>query len=254
MTLFLTSSPCIGWAGDLNPANGFLSKLRKTLPHPLHCLMISSAPDDKEMTERMAWDMREIFGRADLAFDKYEVLDRRTQRYAARMICDANFIILCGGHVPTEHKFFKELHLRTRLSRFEGVIMGISAGSMNAADIVYAPPELDGESLDPKYKVYLHGLGFTDVNILPHFEMIRESWLDGRLLVGDIVARHSYSHPVYCLNDGTYLLITNAENKEKKRTELHGEAYRMKDGKLDLICHDGECKLICKNGSLRIVK
>ena len=123
MTLFLTSSPCIGWAGDLNPANGFLSKLRKTLPHPLHCLMISSAPDDKEMTDRMAWDMREIFGRADLAFDKYEVLDRRTQRYAARMICDANFIILCGGHVPTEHKFFKELHLRARLSRFEGVIM-----------------------------------------------------------------------------------------------------------------------------------
>jgi hypothetical protein len=84
--------------------------------------------------------------------------------------------------------------------------------------------------------------------------MIRESQLDGRLLVGDIVARHSYSHPVYCLNDGTYLLITNAENKEKKRTELYGEAYRMKDGKLELICRDGECKLICKNGSLRIVK
>ncbi len=206
------------------------------------------------MTDRMAWDMREIFERAGLAFDKYEVLDRRTQRYAMRMIRDANFIILCGGHVPTENMFFEEIHLRARLSRFDGVIMGISAGSMNAADLVYAPPELDGESLDPKYKVYLRGLGFTDVNILPHFEMIRESRLDGRLLIDDIVARHSYSHPVYCLNDGTYLLITNAEKKEKKRTVLHGEAYRMKNGKLDLICHDGECKLICKNGSLRIVK
>lgn len=254
MTLFLTSSPCIGWAGDLNPANGFLSRLRKALPHPLHCLLITSAPDDKEMTDRMAWDMREIFGRADLAFDKYEVLDRRTQRYEARMICDANFIILCGGHVPTENKFFKEIHLRARLSRFNGVVMSISAGSMNAADIVYASPELDGESIDPNYMVYLRGLGLTDVNILPHFEMIRESRLDGRLLIKDIVARHSYTLPVYCLNDGTYLLITNAEKKEKRRTELHGEAYRMKDGKLDLICHDGECKLICKNGSLRIVK
>ena len=125
---------------------------------------------------------------------------------------------------------------------------------MNAADIVYASPELEGESIDPNYKIYLHGLGFTDINILPHFEMIREYRLDGRLLIGDIVARHSYMHPVYCLNDGSYLLITNAENKAKKRTELYGETYRMRDGKLDLICHDGECKLICKNGSLRIVK
>ena len=86
MTLFLTSSPCIGWAGDLNPANGFLDELRATLPHPLHCLLITSAPDDKEMTDRMAWDMREIFARAGLAFDKYEVLDSRTQRYAMRRL------------------------------------------------------------------------------------------------------------------------------------------------------------------------
>lgn len=254
MTLFLTSSPCLGWAGDLNPANGFLDKLTAALPHPLHCLMITSAPDDKVMTDRMAWEMREIFERADLAFDKYEVLDRRTQKYAARMIRDANFIILCGGHVPTENKFFDELQLRARLRRFDGIIMGISAGTMNAADIVYASPELDGESIDPQYKVYLRGLGLTDVNVLPHFQVIRDSRLDGRLLISDIVAKHSYTLPVFCLNDGTYLLITNAEDKEKRRTELHGEAYRIKDGKLALICHDGESKLVCKNGSLRIIR
>lgn len=253
MTLFLTSSPCLGWAGDLNPANGFLDKLRAELPHPLHCLLITSAPDDKEMTDRMAWDMREIFERADLAFDKYEVLDRRTQKYATLMIRNANFIILCGGHVPTENKFFEKLHLRAKLHTFSGVILGISAGTMNAADVVYAPPELDGESIDPDYKVYLHGLGFTDINVLPHFEMIHGSRLDGRLLVEDIVAHHSYQHPVYCFNDGTYLHITNAEDIGKKRTVLHGETYRMRNGRLVRVCCDGESKLVCKNGSLRFI-
>lgn len=254
MTLFLTSSPCLGWAGDLNPANGFLDMLRAALPSPLRCLLITSAPDDREMTDRMAWEMREIFERANLAFDRYEVLDRRTQKYAARMVRNANFIILCGGHVPTENRFFDELHLRTKLKRFDGIIMGISAGTMNAADVVYASPELDGESIDPNYQIHLRGLGLTDINVLPHFQMLQGSKLDGRLLVEEIVAEHSYLHPVYCLNDGTFLYISDAENKRKRRTILYGAAYRMQDGKLSNICQNGERKLICRNGSLRRIK
>lgn len=253
MTLFLTSSPSLGWAGDLNPANGFIDRLRAALPRPLNCLLITSAPDDKEMTDRMAWEMREIFERADLPFDNYEVLDRRTQRYAARMLRNSNFIILAGGHVPTQNKFFVELHLRTRLKHFEGVIMGISAGTMNAADIVYASPELEGESIDPDYQIYLRGLGLTDVNVLPHFQMLRSYQIDGRMLLDDVVSAHSYNRPVFCLNDGSYLHITDTENPKKKRTLLCGEAYRMKNGRLVNICRDGQCKLISRNGAIRNV-
>ncbi len=253
MTLFLTSSPCLGWAGDLNPANGFIDKLRAALLRPIHCLLITSAPDDQEMTDRMAWEMRETFEHVDLAFDKYEVLDRRTQRQAARMVREANFIILCGGHVPTENRFFEELHLRTKLKRFDGVIMGISAGTMNTADIVYASPELEGESIDPDYQILLRGLGLTNINVLPHFQMLRQSKLDGRMLVDEIVAGHSHMLPVYCLNDGTYLHITDAEHPKKRRTVLYGEAYRMQKGKLTSICRDGERKLICRNGAIRLI-
>lgn len=248
ITHFLTSSPCIGYDGDLNPANGLIDELRNLLPHPLNCLLISSAPDDREMTDRMAWGMREAFNHVNMPFDHYEVLDRRTYRSVARMVRDANFIVLCGGHVPTENKFFEEIALRSKLKKWDGVILSISAGSMNSASIVYASPELEGESIDPKYKVLLHGLELTDINILPHFEMLRDEKLDGKSLVNDIVRTHSFTLPVYCLNDGAYFLIRNG------KTELRGETYLMHLGVLKQICKDGERKMLSKNGTLRAIR
>lgn len=247
ITLFLTSSPCFGHDGDLNPANGLIEELHNLLPKPLKCLLISSAPDDKVMTDRMAWGMRVAFDNVNLSFDHYEVLDRRTFKQTARMIKEANFIILCGGHVPTENRFFHELRLRERLKSWEGVILSISAGSMNSADIVYASPELEGEATDPKYKVLLKGLGLTDINILPHFQTLKNAKLDGKMIVNEIVRTHSYTLPVYCLTDGAYFLIN------KGKTELRGEAYCMQLGKLKQLCKNDERKVMGNNGMLKTV-
>ncbi|MCF0198401.1 MAG: Type 1 glutamine amidotransferase-like domain-containing protein [Bacteroidaceae bacterium] len=248
MTIFLTSSHTLGWAGDLNPANGLADDLIAALPHPLHCVMISSFPDDKKITDRMAWEVRECFERAKSAFDKFEVLDRRTQPYAARMLAQANFIILCGGHVPTENRFFHDIHLRKALQKFDGVLLTISAGSMNAAERVYSSPEYDGESIDPHYPLHMQGLGLTHVNILPHYQQLRYAKVDGKRLVYDIVAGHSFEHPVYCLPDGSYFLIT------PERTELRGLAYKMHCGKVRRICQDDERKLLTPGGRLVAVK
>lgn len=245
MTLFLTSSHTLGWAGDLNTANGLADGLRAALTengsasHGIRCLMVTSFPDDEEITDRMAWEIRECFERADMPFTRYEVLDRRTQQYAARMIRQANFIILCGGHVPTENKFFRQLKLRERLQRWDGVMLTISAGSMNCADIVFSTPEYDGEAQDPKYKTYLRGLGLTDINIIPHFQNLKSTKIDGLRLMEDIVAYHSFMHPVYCLPDGSYIYIT------PEVVEMRGLIYRMKDGVMRCVCREGKRKPLC---------
>lgn len=246
--LFLTSSPTLGWAGDLNPDNGFLDSLREAMPQPINCVMISSFPDDKEITDRMAWELREAFDHANLSFNHYEVLDRRTQPQAARMIREANFIILCGGHVPTENAFFRDINLRLKLKKFNGVLLTISAGSMNCAEVVYSSPELEGEAIDPNYKLYFQGLGLTNVNILPHFQTLRGAMLDGMRLIDDIIASHSYGHPIYCLHDGAYFLIAD------DRTELRGQAYRLLNGKLRLVCHHNQRKLFGKDGRLHSIR
>lgn len=238
MKIFLTSSHTLGWAGDLNPANGLADELAAELAElgEVRCLVVSSYPDDTEITDRMAWEIRECFERADIPFGQYEVLDRRTKPYAARMIRQTNFIILCGGHVPTENRFFHELRLRHRLHAWDGVMMTISAGSMNCAEVVYSPPELPGEAINPRYRVYMHGLGLTDINIMPHFQNMRTCVLDGHRLVEDIIAFHSFRHPVYCLPDGSWILIT------PEGAELRGLAYRMYMGRLKRINTDNQVK------------
>lgn len=246
MKLFLTSSHTLGWAGDLNPANGFEDSLAASLAgKPIRCVVISSYPDDIQITDRMAWEIRECFDRASLPFDHYEVLDRRTVRYASRMLKKANFIILCGGHVPTENKFFNQIHLRERLSGFDGVVMGISAGSMNCADRVYCPPELEGEAINKKYINHLKGLGFTDINIMPHFQNLRKMRIDGFSLLKEFIMKDSFEHPVWCLPDGSYFFI------EGDRIELCGKAYKVHNGKIRLVCRDDEKKLLLPSGRLR---
>lgn len=240
MTIFLTSSHTLGWAGDLHPANGLAERLCASLPSRLHCCMVTSFPDDREITDRMAWEIRECFERAGRPFDHYEVLDRRTQGETCRMLSEANFIILCGGHVPTENRFFKEIRLKTHLKKFHGVLLTISAGSMNCATNVYAPPEMDEEAINSKYKHHLTGLGLTELNILPHFQTLTKMRLAGKLLIRDIVIPHSAEEglDVYCLNDGAYFLIT------PERTELYGQTYLIHNGKKRLFCKDNECKII----------
>lgn len=237
MILYLTSSATTGWGGELNPANGFLDDLKRNLPTPLKCVMITSCPDDYVITDKMAWEFREMFEHADIPFDHYEVLDRRTQKYALRMLSEANFIILCGGHVPTQNLFFKDLDLAAMLKTFDGVMMSISAGSMNCADVVYATPELDGETTDPKHMRYLTGLGITSINILPHYQVYRTQWLDG-MRMEQMFIIDSYGRPIYLLPDGTWLKVN------RLHAILYGEAWLMRYGVKSLICRNNETKII----------
>ena len=95
-------------------------------------------------------------------------------------------LILAGGHVPTQNKFMDQLRLKERLMDFHGIVVAWSAGSMNCADTVYAGPELDGEAIDPLYERWITGLGLTDINIFPHFQSLKDDYLDGLRLIEDI--------------------------------------------------------------------
>ena len=223
---FLTSSPVIPGAFDLNPANGFIEEMRKHFPAQCRALFICSDPDACDRTDRFAEDMRIIFQNAGFRFHAYQVLDGRNAREAGKLVRDAQFIILAGGHVPTQNRFFAEIGLRGLLEGFEGIVLGISAGTMNSADVVYAQPEMEGEAMNPRYQRFLRGLGLTKTMILPHYQMIKDDTLDGLRLFRDIACPDSVGRRFYALVDGSFLLI------DGDREELRGEAYLIADGKL----------------------
>lgn len=235
MIAFLTGSPCVYGAprAILNPENGFVEKLFARLPQRPRCLFICSDPDDPGFTDRVSGEMAAAFREAGMEFSTLMKLDRRNQADAQMLIWQSDLILLSGGHVPTQNRFFQQLGLKQMLQNYQGVILGISAGSMNAAARVYVQPEEPGESV-PEFPRFLPGLGLTPHNILPHYQQVKDHMLDGRRLYEDITFADSYGERFFVFPDGTYLLIENG------RTTLHGEAYLLRNGRMRPLCHSGK--------------
>lgn len=105
---------------------------------------------------------------------------------------------------------------------------------MNSADTVYAQPELEGESESSDYQRFLTGLGLTDIQIIPHWQYIKDQTLDGKRILEDITLPDSKGNKFYALVDGSYLEI------EDETTTLYGEAYLIENGQITQICKENE--------------
>ena len=105
---------------------------------------------------------------------------------------------------------------------------------MNCADIVYAQPEMPGEAVDPSYQKFIQGLGLTDVNVLPHYQAVKDDWVDGLRLMEDITYPDSIGRAFHAIVDGSFVLQT------EDRKEIRGEAYRIADGQIRKVCEYGE--------------
>lgn len=239
MIVFLTSSPCIYGAprAILNPENGFVDNLRRTLPKNPRCLYIVSHPDCFDSNDDLARTMAKCFEEAGLGFGEMRILDRRTQNKARNLVWWCDFIILAGGHVPTQNRFFHEIGLKELLRNFQGVLMGISAGTMNAAREVYSMPEEPGESRS-EFQRFLPGLGLTDIHVLPHYQWVKDYMIDGKHLYREVVLPDSHGKCFHAFPDGTYIHIENGVEM------IRGEAYRVQDGRLEQVSRLGDTIVI----------
>ncbi len=234
MICFLTGRTDRPDAGELNPANHFIDELRRRFPQPCRALDVCSDPEGWEKTDLYAALTKEYFEKAGFVFESFRTLDSRNREQAAELVRDSNLILLSGGHVPTQNRFFRQIGLRGLMEDYGGLIIGISAGSMNSADVVYAQPEEEGEAVDPAYQRFLTGLGLTKTMLLPHYQELRDEVLDGLRLFADITYPDSMGRCFYAIPDGSYLFI------EDGREELRGEAYRIKDGSIVQVSSEGE--------------
>lgn len=236
MTLFLTSSPCVIGAPRviLNPANGFVVRLQSVLPKWPRVLFIASHPEDHDSICHFANEMVRAFREFGFPMGAFYTLDGKNFDDAPFLVRSSDLIILMGGHVPTQNAFFRDICLRQLLEDYEGTVMGISAGSMNCADVVYAQPEEPGESIDPDYEKFIPGLGLTDVNILPHYQQVKDYTLDGARLYEDITFADSMDHIFFVLPDGSYYY------QDEHQCAFFGEMYRLSNGILEQLTRDGE--------------
>ncbi len=235
MIAFITSSP---FREDVDRPtfsneNGFVDRIRAVLPRDVRCLFVCSDPNAHDFTCRIGADIFMAFAHAGIHFSSYHVLDGTNASRAGELVKNSDLIVLAGGHVPTQNAFFQKIGLRQLLANHPGVAMGISAGSMNSADVVYAQPEEAGES-NPEFVRFLPGLGLTKHQILPHYQKVKDWWLDGKRLFEDITYADSMGRTFYAMPDFSYII------DDGKQSVLYGEGYRLCDGAMQQITTHGD--------------
>ena len=235
MILFLTSDTFRDRADrtdkiEMISDNGLIDEMRNHFPCPCRALYFCLDLDGELV--------RDGFEYAGVRFESFICLNSGNARQARELIGEANFIILGGGHTPTQNRFFADIALRELLKDYDGVVWGISAGSMNCADIVYAPPEDNGEAVDPEYKRFLTGLGLTKTAILPHYHYWKDRSLDGLKVIDDIILPDSMGRTFCFIADGSYILVKDGVG------ELRGEAYVIRDGAIEQISSDGDTVML----------
>ena len=255
MVIFLTSSflkyqPIHEYVPHpLDESNGFADNLKKYWVPNARFLIFASDPSDSSISEHIKRELQDAFSLSDFSIGEIRYFDYQyIEDYRKQSNCNsaaaakealkdalqwADVFFLAGGHAPTENAFMKECDLKTLISApelFDGIFIGLSAGTINAAKEAYLIPEHSGESIDPDFVRFTDGLGFTQINVVPHIEYEQTVTLDGRKLIDEIVAEDSSDRDIYLIPDGSYFMIRNGI------TEFFGEGMIMKNGVTLPLC------------------
>ena len=231
-------------AHNFGDKNKILTNLKKYVKKFDSMLMVASDEYNTDASDMYAKVIVDSFNMT-LPFKNYTLLDCRNKNNATELVKNADFIFLIGGHVPTQNKFFNGINLKNLLKDFDGVVLGGSAGSMNCADVVYCPPELEGEGYDKNFERFLPGLSLTKINIFPHYDVIADVVLDGKKMI-DYAIEDSEKIPVLILEDGSYFIQKGDDIK------LYGKSYRLYKKETKVLCDDDQSVKIDEN--LSIVK
>ena len=106
-----------------------------------------------------------MFEEKGIHFEKAYVVDgRMTAEEAQNAVAEADVVWLSGGDTPTQFRYFGEYGLDTVIKQHKGVIIGMSAGSINMAKTSICTLSCGHY----KQKIY-DGLGCVDISVEPHF-------------------------------------------------------------------------------------
>lgn len=221
-------------ACQIDNNNGFRECLQKYLTKRDLCLIISGNPK-KVRTHSPIEVNREGFELSGIGFKEYIYVDDSNKHNIKEYISRADCIDLCGGHLPTCNAFVNELNLKELLKDYNGVIIGASGGAMNLADVVYCKPEAEGEAIDKNFNRFLKGCALTDINIIPHYNVIKDRVLDGVNILNEILLPDSYKLALLAIEDGSYIVQKGSEKM------LYGRAFLLKNGDVFKINENDKC-------------
>jgi len=215
-------------------SNSFIDRLKFVSPKINTFVFVASNPNGFGKTDEYANIIINALNLDGFEIKNLKIIDNRFDGDLEKTILSADAVFLAGGNVPTQNNYFKEIKLKSILDKYQGVLIGQSAGSMNCSKIVYTQPEEDEEFEDGNYKRQIRGLGLVDFAIMPHMNFASEVDEKGHPSVMQMCLEDSFSIPHYGICD--YGFIEVKDNK----AIAYGKTLLIKNGKCIELCGDKE--------------
>jgi dipeptidase E len=159
---------------------------------------VASSFENHARTEKYCAYILDLFKKIGVIFEEINIIDYHVSKEdAEQIILKTDVVWLSGGDTLMQMKYFNEYNLREILNRYDGTIIGMSAGSINMADKVVLPR--DKEDNVPELSVY-KGLGLVSINIEPHLDFNRKEHIED-------IKNASRLAPIYGIYDGSFILV-----------------------------------------------
>lgn len=215
-------------------SNHFIDRLKIASPKIKKFVFVASNPDGAAKSDEYANIIVKALNLDGFGIENLIIIDHRFNGNIEKTIVSADVVFLAGGNVPTQNNYFKEINLKGILKKFQGVLIGQSAGSMNCSKVVYAQPEEDYEFEDENFQRQLRGLGLVDFAIMPHMNWANEIDDKGHPSVMQMCLEDSFTIPHYGICDYGFIEV------QGNNATAYGKTFLIKNGKCETLCEDGE--------------
>lgn len=226
----------VRYANEIEDTNLILTNIKKFLNGTDKIVFVANDRYAFIKNDQKAMAVFGGFKKSRIDFKKKVILDNRNKQNSKEILEDANLIILSGGKCFRQINFFNEIGLKEILANFKGLVIGVSAGSMNLCETVENFPEEIEDINEPRW---LTGLGLCDDIVIPHFEGKTKSYqFDVPIkVVENYVIPASLYKTFVGLDNDAYILVDNDGNKK-----YYGNACHIENGKvkydIDVECDD----------------
>lgn len=201
--------------------NGFgkeIAKLfqRKIVQRNSFAFIASEFEKMHDRTDKYFHFFYQMFEDVGIHFKESYAVDARLSAEEAQKIVEtADVVWLSGGDTPTEFHYLQKYGLDKVIKQHCGVIIGMSAGSINLADTAICT-----QSCGHDEQMIYPGLGCVHLSVEPHF--VRNE-------VSHEVLELSHQYVIYGLRDESVIVCENGH------TDFYGEIYKIEGGTIEQI-------------------
>lgn len=210
---------------DISKEQGFneiqREYLKKDIKNNDTIVFIATTFDDYEKNDLYYNNLIKHFKNIDITFNKAYLIDNRVDKDLAKdYILKSNIIFLMGGDTNKQIDSVKEYDLFEILKSKEGIILGVSAGSMNQSSRVVYKNDYNNYVIED-----YEGLGYIDINIYPHLDFNNIDYLK------EVFEVSNYTKTVALPND-SFIRIEN------NNIDFVGEYYTIQNSKITMPGHE----------------